>query len=328
MGETYYDVLGVEPTATEDEIRTAYRDRVLETHPDHNDDPDAADQFRRVSTAKSVLTDGAERARYDRLGHESYVRLAQHSSAGDPSEATDDDRSSATDAETAREDTASTAKSRRQRTDRTGRTTGRERNRHTAQQRGERSSTSRTRGQGRSHHARQRSRRHRQTSAKRSHGGAVFDTDGDRSSTGGREATRQTNTAGTETASKTGFSYDVHNWDDEIELNPDRHRLDQPTIIGLGAVTALYPLLVYASLTPLFSVVTNAIVTACTLILVGYMLAIPRIAVLSFGGWSILLPLGLYVSPIDPFSIYGLLAIAFCWIPFGFALAVRWALQP
>ncbi len=82
MGDTYYDVLGVDPDATRDEIESAYRDRVLETHPDHSDDPDAAERFQRVMTAKSVLTDETERARYDRLGHEAYVDPGDGAAAG------------------------------------------------------------------------------------------------------------------------------------------------------------------------------------------------------------------------------------------------------
>ena len=73
MGETYYDVLEVDEDATEAEIREAYRDRVLETHPDQNDAADATVAFERVKRAQEVLTDGDERARYDRLGHEAYL---------------------------------------------------------------------------------------------------------------------------------------------------------------------------------------------------------------------------------------------------------------
>jgi curved DNA-binding protein CbpA len=51
-----------------------YRERVTEVHPDVNDDPDADAQFRRLTTARETLLDADERARYDRLGHASYVR--------------------------------------------------------------------------------------------------------------------------------------------------------------------------------------------------------------------------------------------------------------
>jgi len=74
MSTTFYGVLGVGPDADEAAVRQAYRDRVTEVHPDVNDDPDANAQFKRITTAKEKLLDASERARYDRLGHASYVR--------------------------------------------------------------------------------------------------------------------------------------------------------------------------------------------------------------------------------------------------------------
>ncbi|WP_265111588.1 DnaJ domain-containing protein [Halosolutus halophilus] len=326
MGETYYDVLGVDREASQDEIRSAYRDRVLETHPDHNDDPDAADQFRRVSTAESVLTDETERARYDRLGHESYVKLGQHSADADDSAADDStaeesaDRSGSTTS-TGAERTSSRTTNRRQRT----------RERRSWRSDG-RSDAESDRTSGRSHHARQRSRRQRRTAAQRSSDEWPFDTDRDRTSGRGAAGTATaTTTASTaersDQRSETEFSYAVHGWNDEIDLDTGDRRLDQPTIVGLGTVSVLYPLFVYASLSPTFSFPTNLVVTTCTLLLVGYMLTFPRVAVVAFGGWSVLLPIGLFAGPADPVSLLGLLAIAFCWIPFGYAMAVRWALR-
>lgn len=74
MGETFYSVLGVTDDAEPEQIRSAYRDRVKETHPDVSEDPDASRVFRRVTTARDVLLDESERRRYDRLGHVTYVR--------------------------------------------------------------------------------------------------------------------------------------------------------------------------------------------------------------------------------------------------------------
>jgi len=74
MGETLYGVLGVEPDADTDAIVGAYREKVKTTHPDVSDETDAEEQFKLVRTAKQVLTDPDERARYDSLGHETYVR--------------------------------------------------------------------------------------------------------------------------------------------------------------------------------------------------------------------------------------------------------------
>lgn len=73
MGETFYGVLGVGREADSQTIRRAYRDHVKETHPDVNDSPEAPRRFKRITTARDVLLDGDERARYDRLGHDEYV---------------------------------------------------------------------------------------------------------------------------------------------------------------------------------------------------------------------------------------------------------------
>ncbi|MFB6272063.1 MAG: J domain-containing protein [Salinibacter sp.] len=62
----YYARLGVSPSASAEEIRTAYRKKAQATHPDHNsDDPEAAEQFQRVKEAYQVLCDPKRRARYD-----------------------------------------------------------------------------------------------------------------------------------------------------------------------------------------------------------------------------------------------------------------------
>jgi len=74
MEATLYGVLGVDPDADEEAIVRAYRKRAKRHHPDVSDDGDAQKTFKRLTTAKEVLTDDAERARYDRLGHDAYVR--------------------------------------------------------------------------------------------------------------------------------------------------------------------------------------------------------------------------------------------------------------
>lgn len=73
MTRTYYDVLGVPASADQDAIDRAWRQRVKETHPDQNDDPNAAEQFLTVKEAYDVLGDPEERERYDRLGHDEYL---------------------------------------------------------------------------------------------------------------------------------------------------------------------------------------------------------------------------------------------------------------
>ena len=69
----FYEVLQVSKTATDQELKTAYRKLAMQHHPDRNpDNPGAEAKFKECSEAYSVLSDGEKRAAYDRYGHAAF----------------------------------------------------------------------------------------------------------------------------------------------------------------------------------------------------------------------------------------------------------------
>jgi molecular chaperone DnaJ len=71
----YYEVLGVERSASADEIKKAYRGLAMKHHPDRNPgDEEAAEKFKEATEAYAVLSDGEKKSIYDRYGHEGLKR--------------------------------------------------------------------------------------------------------------------------------------------------------------------------------------------------------------------------------------------------------------
>jgi molecular chaperone DnaJ len=66
----YYEVLGVNRDASDDELKKAYRKLAMKWHPDRNpDNPKAEEHFKEAKEAYEVLTDASKRAAYDQYGH-------------------------------------------------------------------------------------------------------------------------------------------------------------------------------------------------------------------------------------------------------------------
>ena len=66
----YYEVLGVSKSASDDEIKKAYRKLAIKYHPDRNPgDKEAEAKFKEINEAHEVLSDKQKRARYDQFGH-------------------------------------------------------------------------------------------------------------------------------------------------------------------------------------------------------------------------------------------------------------------
>ncbi|WP_341928494.1 molecular chaperone DnaJ [Methyloversatilis discipulorum] len=66
----FYDILGVNRDASDDEIKKAYRKLAMKYHPDRNpDSKEAEDKFKEAKEAYEILSDGQKRAAYDQYGH-------------------------------------------------------------------------------------------------------------------------------------------------------------------------------------------------------------------------------------------------------------------
>lgn len=73
----YYSVLGVQKSASTDEIKSAYRKLAMQYHPDRNpNNKDAEKKFKEAAQAYEVLSDADKRTRYDQLGHAGYEGAA------------------------------------------------------------------------------------------------------------------------------------------------------------------------------------------------------------------------------------------------------------
>ncbi|MBQ9898898.1 MAG: molecular chaperone DnaJ [Ruminococcus sp.] len=66
----YYEILGIDKNASEEDIKKAFKKKARECHPDlHPDDPSYVEKFQEVNEANEVLSDPDKRARYDQYGH-------------------------------------------------------------------------------------------------------------------------------------------------------------------------------------------------------------------------------------------------------------------
>ena len=79
----YYDILGVDKGADAKTMKSAFRKKAMECHPDrHPDDPNAQARFQELNEAYGILSDDQKRAAYDRMGHSAFEQGGGFGGAG------------------------------------------------------------------------------------------------------------------------------------------------------------------------------------------------------------------------------------------------------
>lgn len=266
MGETYYERLGVPADASVEEIERAYRERLKDTHPDVSDDPAAGERTRALIEARDVLTDEMERGRYDRLGHDRYVEY--HESFVEP----DSDDVAAADPRGS-----------------TGGPPGDGGHAGSAaggadDWNGEATAGATGHGGPGTSNATDRTRRHAQNEQTRAAWNA----------TGGQSGGVQGGHAAGESyarewhAWETGSGHRVHPTDSSTMGN--RLFPPGPSVILLAMAFAVYPVMLWAAVSPSFPLVINGVVLVCVVFLVAFLQSMPGVGVVVFGAWSLLLP--------------------------------------
>ena len=301
MTESFYDLLGVPSDADVEEIQRAYRQRIKETHPDLNDDPDASEKTAALVEARDVLTDEDERARYDRLGHEAYVG---GEFGGGPT-------ADPTSTQAAASEAAGTS-----------------------------SSAGPTNARASAEERRRRERRATQDvdfgadsdSAGASTNGASTDASANQSADSTTNTDGSNSTTSTRGRASTSSS-EPPPWSDTTDGWAARTPTNAPPGLATQTVGAvletpataivtflLYPLLVLGAFFPPFPLIVNVIVGLCLLAMVGAAQSVAGLGVAIYGTWSLLGALGLIVMGQNPFSPIGLIVLGTTWLPLGFSV--------
>lgn len=291
----YYELLGVSRDASTEEIKQAYRDRIKESHPDVSDEDGAHEHTKRLIEAKDVLTDDSERRRYDRLGHESYTGERTNG------ESTPDQRKASNRSATGATGPDHTSRQSTDRHRRTGWQSDSTRSATGREQTGRQQTTN-------AGNARQADGGQAQHSADWYHGGSNAATDAHR-------------------AWESDRSYAVGN--DQGMFEPAELLSSQRTIVLLGTTFIIYPVLLFGALSPTFPMAVNLLVAMCIVLVIAFLQSVPRVGMLVFGIWTVLLPIGLFgIVGVSPFTIYGVLAMGAVCFPFGLSVLTWIAIRP
>jgi DnaJ-class molecular chaperone len=72
MKRDFYETLGVNKSASKDEIKSAYRKQAMQWHPDKNKSPEAEEKFKEINEAYEVLSNADKKSAYDQFGHAAF----------------------------------------------------------------------------------------------------------------------------------------------------------------------------------------------------------------------------------------------------------------
>jgi len=78
----YYQMLGVDRSVTDKDLKRAYKKKCLKVHPDKNNAPDADEAFKRINQAMTVLSDATKRRQYDQLRNTDTFERKENSGGG------------------------------------------------------------------------------------------------------------------------------------------------------------------------------------------------------------------------------------------------------
>lgn len=78
MSENYYDILGVNPKSSKDEIKKAYRNLSMKYHPDKNDDPNSTQTFQKINDAWQTLGDDEKRNQYNMMQNNPFKNMGMN----------------------------------------------------------------------------------------------------------------------------------------------------------------------------------------------------------------------------------------------------------
>lgn len=312
VSEDYYERLGVNRDASESEIKTAFRHQIKEIHPDVSDDEAASDRTKQLLRAKDVLTDPAERKRYDRLGHESYVSNRDSSgvterespdATGQPSTETEEPRTGGNQ----RGGSSARSQSGPSATEST--TAG---SQQTDTQRGTGQGSATTTGND------------QQTAEQAARNASNRSTDWYDST---RRQRSTASTDGSHRAWDTDQSYAVG--DSSGMFSPRELLTSQRTIALLGTTFVIYPVLLFGALFQPFPTAVNLTVAMCIVLVIAFMQSVPQVGILVFGIWTFLLPIILFgVVGVAVVSVQGVLSIAAVTFPLGLSVLTWIAVGP